>query len=138
MRYTWVYNPQVPLPVSEQLGKTAHEIFDPETAARITEVRRRVLETGVGARDEIQATFGGRKRYLSNTIEPVLDSARAVIGLTGATMDVTELRETTEALREAKKKLTEEKLYLEQEINTELGFAEIIGEARPWKPSWRR
>ena len=130
LRYTWMYNPQLPLPVSEQLGKTAHEIFDPEAAARITEVRRRVLETGVGARDEIQATFGGRKRYLSTTIEPVLDSAGAVIGLTGASMDVTELRETTEALREAKKKLTEEKLYLEQEINTELGFAEIIGESK--------
>src|SRR5208283_1067236 len=43
-----------------------------------------------------------------------------------ASMDVTELRETTEALRETKKKLTEEKLYLEQEINTELGFGEII------------
>ena len=129
LRYTWMYNPQVPRPVSEQLGKTAHEIFDPEAAARITEVRRRVLETGVGARDEIQVTFGGRKRYLSNTIEPLLDSAGAVIGLTGSSMDVTELRETTEALREAKKKLTEEKLYLEQEINTELGFAEIIGGA---------
>lgn len=41
-------------------------------------------------------------------------------------MDVTELRETTEALREAKKKL-----YLEQEINTELGFGEIIGRSKP-------
>ncbi|HKN71871.1 MAG TPA: PAS domain S-box protein [Terriglobales bacterium] len=126
LRYTWMYNPQVPRPVSEQLGKTAHEIFDPEEAARITEVRRRVLETGGGVRHEIQATFGGRKQYLDATIEPVLDSTGAVIGLTGASMDVTELRETTEALREAKKKLTEEKLYLEQEINTELGFGEII------------
>jgi len=130
LRYTWMYNSQVPFSDSEQLGKTAYEIFDPEAAARITEVRRRVLETGVGARDEIQVTFGGRKRYLSNTIEPVLDSAGAVIGLTGSSMDVTELRETTEALREAKKKLTEEKLYLEQEINTELGFADIIGRSK--------
>jgi formate hydrogenlyase transcriptional activator len=89
-----------------------------------------VLETGVGARDEIQVTFGGKKLYLSNTIEPVLDSAGAVIGLTGSSMDVTELRETTEALREAKKKLTEEKLYLEQEINTELGFGDIIGQSK--------
>jgi len=53
-----------------------------------------------------------------------------VIGLTGASMDVTALRETSEALREAKRKLTEEKLYLEQEINTELGYGEIIGRSR--------
>jgi hypothetical protein len=43
-------------------------------------------------------------------------------------MDVT-------ALREANKKLTEEKLYLEQEIDTELGFGEIIGRARRCTPS---
>ena len=127
LRYTWMYNSQIPLSDSEQLGKTVGEVFGPEEAARITEVRRRVLETGVGAQDEIQVTFGGRKQYLDTTIEPVLDSTGAVIELTGATMDVTELREASEALREAEKKLTEEKLYLEREINTELGFAEIIG-----------
>jgi len=130
LRYTWMYNPQLPRPVSEQVGKTADEIFDPEEAVHITEVRRRVLETGVGVRHEMQATFGGRKQYLDTTIEPVLDSTGAVIGLTGASMDVTELREASEALREAKKKLTEEKLYLEQEINTELGFADIIGQSK--------
>jgi PAS domain S-box-containing protein len=130
LRYTWMYNPQLPQPVSEQLGKTAGAIFDPEEAARITEVRRRVLETGVGVRDEMQVTIGGRQHYLDTTIEPVLDSSGAVIGLTGASMDVTELRVASEALREAKKKLTEEKLYLEQEINTELGFGDIIGRSK--------
>jgi formate hydrogenlyase transcriptional activator len=45
-------------------------------------------------------------------------------------MDVTEFREASEALREAKKKLTEEKLYLEQEIDTELGFGEIVGQSK--------
>ena len=130
LRYTWMYNSQIPFPDSEHLGKTISELFDPSEAARLTEVRRRVLETGVGTRDEMQVTFGGRKQYLDSTIEPVLDAAGAVIGLTGSSMDVTELREASEALREAKKKLTEEKLYLEQEIDTELGFGEIIGQSK--------
>jgi formate hydrogenlyase transcriptional activator len=130
LRYTWMYNSQIPFSDSEHLGKTISELFDPSEAARLTEVRRRVLETGVGTRDEMQVTFGGRKQYLDSTIEPVLDAAGAVIGLTGSSMDVTELREASEALREAKKKLTEEKLYLEQEIDTELGFGEIIGQSK--------
>src|SRR5208282_836415 len=130
LRYTWMYNSQLPLADSEKLGKTVSEIFDPEEVVRMTEVRRRVLETGVGARDEIQITCGGKRYYLNTTIEPVLDSAGAVIGLTGASMDVTELREASEALREAKRKLTEEKLYLEQEIDTELGYGEIIGRSK--------
>jgi PAS domain S-box-containing protein len=130
LRYTWMYNPQLPWPASDAVGKTVGEIFDPEEAARITEIRRRVLESGVGVRDEIHFAVGGRKRYLDTTIEPVVDATGAVIGLTGANMDVTELRETEEALREAKKRLTEEKLYLEQEIDTELGFGDIIGQSK--------
>jgi formate hydrogenlyase transcriptional activator len=130
LRYTWSYNSQLPSPASEKLGKTMDELFEPEEAARLTEVRRRVLETGVGVRDEMQVTFGGRKHYLDTTIEPVLDATGAVIGLTGASMDVTELREASEELREAKRKLTEEKLYLEQEIDAELGLGEIIGQSK--------
>jgi PAS domain S-box-containing protein len=123
LRYTWMYNSQLPFSWSNKLGKTPADLFDPEEAARIMEVRRRVLETGVGARDEVQVTCAGKKQYLSTTIEPVLDSDGAVIGITGAAMDVTELRE-------AQRKLTEEKLYLEQEIDTELGFGEIIGQSK--------
>jgi PAS domain S-box-containing protein len=130
LRYTWMYNSQLPWSASEKLGRTAGELFEPAQAARIMEVQRRVLESGVGARDEIQVTCEGRKQYLMTTVEPLLDATGAVVGVTGASMDVTELRETTEALREAKKKLTEEKLYLEQEIDTALGFEEIIGRSK--------
>jgi PAS domain S-box-containing protein len=130
LRYTWAYNPQVPVPLSEMLGKAPNEFLDPEEAVRLTEVRRRVIETGVGARDEIGLTFAGRKHYYDTTIEPVWNAKGEVIGLTGASMNITELREATEQLREAKRKLSEEKLYLEQEIDTELGFGEIIGQSR--------
>ncbi|HEV2730457.1 MAG TPA: sigma 54-interacting transcriptional regulator, partial [Terriglobales bacterium] len=39
------------------------------------------------------------------------------------------LREVVEELRLAKEKLAEEKCYLEQEIDTELGFEEIVGKS---------
>jgi formate hydrogenlyase transcriptional activator len=84
----------------------------------------------MSARTEMQISFGGRKHYFDIAIEPASDPAGTVIGLTGVRIDVTELHETTEALREAKKKLTEEKLYLEQEIDTELGFGEIVGRSK--------
>ena len=47
--------------------------------------------------------------------------------------NVTQLREVTEELRLAKEKLSEEKLYLEQAIDTELGFGEIIGRSSALK-----
>ncbi len=40
------------------------------------------------------------------------------------------LRATLEELRLAKERLAEEKIYLEQEINHELGFGEIIGQSK--------
>ncbi|HSZ61890.1 MAG TPA: PAS domain S-box protein [Terriglobales bacterium] len=55
----------------------------------------------------------------------------------GLVEDITERKKAEEAIArlvqevcEAKTKLTEEKLYLEQEINTELGFGEIIGQSK--------
>jgi PAS domain S-box-containing protein len=41
--------------------------------------------------------------------------------------NVAELQQVTEELRLAKEKLAEEKIYLEEAIDTELGFGEIIG-----------
>ena len=129
LRYTWMYNPTVPQ-ASGYLGKTPFDLFGPEEAERMAEVRRRVLDTGVGVRHDVEITDAGKKHFFDTTIEPLLNSSGAVIGITAASMDVTELRETTEALRVAKRKLTEEKLYLEQEIDTELGFGEIIGQSK--------
>jgi PAS domain S-box-containing protein len=128
LRYTWSYNSH--LPAGGSLERTLGELLETAEAASDTEVRLQVLQTGVAARSEMQIAFGGRKHYYDIAIEPVLDPAGAVIGLTGVRMEVTELRETTEALREAKSKLTEEKLYLEREIDTELGFGEIIGRSK--------
>jgi len=130
LRYTWLYHPTTQRSASEFIGKTTEELFGPEDGNRIAEFRRQVLETGVGVRHEAMIPDSQGKHYFDTTVEPLLDSTGAVIGLTGASMDVTELRETTEALREAKKKLTEEKLYLEQEIDSELGFGDIIGRSK--------
>ncbi len=130
LRYTWIYHPTLQCPETGFLGKTTEEFFGPEEGKRIAEIRRKVLETGVGVRHEVVIPDSRGKHYVDTTVEPLLDSTGAVIGLTGASMDITELRETTEALREAKKKLTEEKLYLEQEIDSELGFGEIIGRSK--------
>jgi PAS domain S-box-containing protein len=47
--------------------------------------------------------------------------------------NVAQLQQVTEELRLAKEKLAEEKLYLEEAIDTELGFGEIIGRSRAMK-----
>ena len=133
LRYTWVYN--LPEGWSEQdcLGKTDEEIFDAENAAKMVALKRPVLESGRGIRQEFSLTARGKTYHCDMTVEPLLDATGQVVGVNSAWVDITHLREVTEELRLAKEKLSEEKLYLEESIDTELGFGEIIGRSRALK-----
>ena len=51
----------------------------------------------------------------------------------GIDFDITDRKRIEEELRQAKEKLTEEKLYLERTIDSELGFDEIIGRSNGMK-----
>jgi formate hydrogenlyase transcriptional activator len=127
LRYTWVHN--LPDGWSERdfLGKTDEEVFGPETAARMKTLKQAVLETGEGKRDVLTVTTHGEILHCDVTIEPLRDAAGKVVGVNSACMDVSHLQKITEDLRQAKEKLAEEKFYLEREIDTELGFEEIVG-----------
>jgi PAS domain S-box-containing protein len=133
LRYTWAYN--LPEGWSEQdcLGKTDEEIFDAENAAKMVALKRPVLESGRGIRQEFSLTARGKTYHCDMTVEPLLDATGQVVGVNSAWVDITHLREVTEELRLAKEKLSEEKLYLEESIDTELGFGEIIGRSRALK-----
>jgi len=128
LRYTWIYNPHLYWQ-HEMLGKTDAEIIGPERAGRLDELKRRVLETGVALREEVQIRHNGSHYAFDVTIDPLFDADGKVIGITGAAMDIARLRELADGLQVAKEKLVQEKLYLESEIEAELGFEEIIGQS---------
>jgi formate hydrogenlyase transcriptional activator len=128
LRYTWIYNPQSQRP-EDIIGKTDDELLGPEAAARLNELKRQVLTTGTLLREEVAITQGNNRSVFDLTIEPLLDADGNVVGITAAAVDIARLRERTDRLREAKDKLVLEKSYLESEIQTELGFEEIIGQS---------
>jgi PAS domain S-box-containing protein len=133
LRYTWVYNLQEGWTEQDYLGKTDEEIFGPETAAIMEAIKRPVLETGRGARQEFTLTAHGKTYHCDVTVEPLINAAGGVVGVNCSCVDITHLREVTEELRLAKEKLSEEKLYLEEAIDSELGFGEIIGRSSALK-----
>jgi formate hydrogenlyase transcriptional activator len=133
LRYTWVYNLQEGWSESDYLGRTDEEIFGPEIGEQMSAMKRPVLETGQGVRQAFTLTARGKTYYCDITLEPLLDGAGQVEGVNCACVDVTHLREITEELRLAKEKLAEEKLYLEETIDTELGFGEIVGRSSALK-----
>ena len=98
LRYTFFYNSQVGLTEADVRGRTDVEVFGPLDGARITAVKRRVLETGIGQRVELFVTFGGQRRCYDMTAEPLRDDQDRSVGLTGSATDVT-ARKRAEARR---------------------------------------
>jgi len=71
----------------------------------------------------------GRSYAFDMSIEPLFDAEGNTIGITGACIDIARLREITDRLQDATDRLAQEKSYLENQIQTELGFKEIIGQS---------
>jgi len=72
------------------LGKTDREMLPPTAAAQLTALKREVLVSGRSARQTISLSLGGDTLHYDLAIEPLRDDAGRVIGVTGASWDVTE------------------------------------------------
>jgi formate hydrogenlyase transcriptional activator len=128
LRYTWIYNSQLYWD-HDALGKTDEEIVGSKSARTVTELKRRVLETGVPLREDVAIANNGGSYVFDLKIEPLFGPNGHVIGLTGSAVDIARLREMADRLQESTERLTREKSYLQTEIRTELGFEDIIGQS---------
>jgi formate hydrogenlyase transcriptional activator len=133
----------------EQLrGKRWQELAPPEDAQNI-ELTRQFVRGGFRVLDHESHEFdihGNPKVFLNSQVGTIKDGM--LVGTWGIQRDITdrvkweearlqaeedlrrtvrELSQVTAELGQAKEKLSEEKLYLEEAIGTELGFGEIIG-----------
>jgi PAS domain S-box-containing protein len=129
LRYTWVYNLMKGFTPEDYLGKTDEEVFGPETGARMRALKQKALATGQSVREELSVAAHASRWYLDMTIEPLREESGRIVGVTSVCVDVSRLHRIANELRQAKDKLTEEKLYLEHAIDSELGFEEIIGKS---------
>ncbi|MCC5644143.1 response regulator [Nostoc sp. CHAB 5824] len=105
LRYTWVYNPSYGLTIEEILGKQDLDIIPVEDAQCLTRIKRGVLTTGIGTREEVSITIKDTTRYYDLTVEPLRNELQEVVGVTCASIDISERQA---ALRE--RKLAEEKI----------------------------
>ena len=96
LRYTWIYNPQLGYKTEEIIGKTDADIMHPDDAAKLTEIKQRVLLTGHGIREEVHASRSGEFSYYDVTVEALRDESEQIVGITAAAIDITE-RKRTEA-----------------------------------------
>ncbi|QLE44966.1 response regulator [Nostoc sp. C052] len=105
LRYTWVYNPPSGLTVEKILGKQDLDIIPVEDAQHLITIKRGVLTTGIGTREEVSITIQDITRYYDLTVEPLRNETQEIVGVTCASIDISERQA---ALRE--RKLAEEKI----------------------------
>ena len=84
------------------LGKDDREFFAPETAGRIMEEDRQVMESGQARTYEEAATVLGVTRYYLATRVPYRDDEGRIVGVMGISRDVTGQKKSEQELREAK------------------------------------
>ncbi len=98
LRYLWYYNPLLPLGLG---GKTHEEVYAAEDAAALTALKRRVVETGESAREEVELTLMGERRHFRVVVDPVRDHLGKVVGVIGSAIDITEEKRVQQQLRDA-------------------------------------
>ncbi|MBI2908447.1 MAG: PAS domain-containing protein [Chloroflexi bacterium] len=96
LRYTWVSKAAPPFTPEELLGKTDFELFHREEAERVTAIKRRVLETGVGIATELSASSGGEKQHFEIAIEPWRDRDGRITGIGGYARNITKRKRAEE------------------------------------------
>jgi PAS domain S-box-containing protein len=90
LRYTYVVNPQLGLTQEDMIGKTDQDFLLAEEAVRLTQVKRRVMESGEAIHFETSlVSRSGTLEYFDGTYAPKLDAQGRVDGLAGFFRNVT-------------------------------------------------
>jgi PAS domain S-box-containing protein len=97
----WLYSPHLGALADAVVGKRVTEQLPPEEAAQLEGLKRQLLATGQGVRVELHPSLDGARQYIVVHYEPLRDASGAIVGLAGAGIDVTEVREAQEELTEA-------------------------------------
>ena len=89
LRYIWIYNPHPGFVAKEVLGKKDEELLPARDAAKLTNIKQQVLDTGVGMRENVRTTIQGKPYEYDLVVEPMLDSNSNIIGISCASMEIT-------------------------------------------------
>ncbi|MGB9041338.1 MAG: HWE histidine kinase domain-containing protein [Pseudolabrys sp.] len=106
LRYTSISNSMLGRSVEDILGHTDADILRPDGSAALIAVKREVIASGEAKRAEVPLEDGPSIRWHDLHIEPLRNEAGDVVGLTCASVDVTERKEGEAHLRLLLRELT--------------------------------
>ncbi|HXF53760.1 MAG TPA: HWE histidine kinase domain-containing protein [Hyphomicrobiaceae bacterium] len=97
LRYSWIRNAPPAYP-ADWRGKTDLDLLLPEPAALMTEIKRRVMESGDARRTEVVLGTGNEQRWYDLTVEPLRAVDGSIVGITSAAVDITHRKQSEQLL----------------------------------------
>jgi len=105
----------------------------PDDRRRVSELIAQSMESGEGDGEWRVVWHDGTVHWVTSRWRVFKDANGRPARALRIDYDITERKRIEEELRLAKEKLTEEKLYFEHSIDTEIGFEEIVGRGKGLK-----
>ena len=90
LRITWAYNLPPELSLKGVIGKRPDEFLPPDSIQELMSFLNSVLKKGTGTRGIVHFWLGSRLVTHNITVEPIRDEQGTIIGLTIASMNITE------------------------------------------------
>src|SRR5882757_8496856 len=106
LRYTSLSNPVLGRSIDDILGRTDEELFPTDSGATVIALKREALATGQPTRAEVYFDGASNTRWHDLHVEPLRNESGDIIGLTCASIDVTERKESEAHLRLLMRELT--------------------------------
>ncbi|HJW26936.1 MAG TPA: PAS domain S-box protein [Rhodocyclaceae bacterium] len=106
LRYTWIYNSTLTDGSTKVLGKHDCDVLErAEDAVRIEAIKRVVMATGQGQRQEIALQRQGKEHHFELVVDPLRSREGDIIGVTCAALDITERKATELSVRRSEESL---------------------------------
>ena len=103
LRYTWSHSELLGFSPETMIGRTDADLFDHgEEADTLMALKRRVMESGIGAREEVRIRCRGEERFFDLTVDPLRDPSGRVEGVTCAAVEITDRKKTEAELHRAR------------------------------------
>ncbi|PWC75722.1 PAS domain-containing protein [Azospirillum sp. TSH64] len=103
LRYNWAHSEWLGFSPDALIGRTDADLCSQrEDADGMMALKHRVMESGVGAREEVRIHCKGEDRFFDLTVDPLLDPSGRVEGVTCAAVEVTDRKKAEAELRRAR------------------------------------
>lgn len=106
LRYTSISNAFLGRPIDDIIGSDDERVIPSANLDRIIGLKREALDTGESASGEVEILFEDQPHWYDMHIEPLRDVRGMIVGLTGATVDVTDRKQNEAHLRLLLRELT--------------------------------